>query len=687
MLKKQLFFLLGFVACICTAQEVKVKKSANDTIVLQEVSVTERIPMNNNDLLNFYRTNQFATIDNITARMDVMSLIKRGAYALEPMVNGFSGGQLNVTIDGMRMFGACTDKMDPITSYIEPTNLKSISIKQGTNSCSSGCNIGGAVDLSLVDPIMDSGSTKLASLASGYESVANARNLLFYIGSGSRHWKWIVNGVYRKYYNYSDGNNKTVLFSQFEKLNLHSSMKYLINESNHLKADVLHDLANNVGYPALSMDVSKAQATLIALEYLHHSTYQLKAKLYFNDVLHIMDDSHRDSLYLLKSKVVGKSDSVYMRMDMPGRSSTVGTYVQLKLPLSRTNNLTIKADNYINRSLAEMTMHMRFAGKEREAPMYIQTWPDMLRNVTGLFAENNTYISDRWTLIANARMDYNIDKLMSDIGKLQFSNLNYSLTTTQTKLVKSANISIVCRLSNKASITASTGYSERIPTIGERLGYYLYNAYDGYDYIGNPYLKAEKSNFFRANFQYGNSLFKFNLNQSLSLIHDYIMGMKNGDIQPMNFNTNGLRVYTNVPNARLFSTDVQLLFTPTTKWTAFILSKYTWGDINRGEPMPLIPPLKNIVAIQYKKSNFNLQAESECGVKQNRINTNYGERPTPAYIIFNFKSGYQFRLLSFICDAGLSITNIFNRAYYEHLDWGRILRPGRSINLYLKVAI
>ena len=686
MLKKQLFFLLCLVALIGKAQEAKVRKLAKDTVALQEVLVSVRLPLNNNDLLNFYRTNQFSTLDNITARLDGMSLIKRGAYALEPMVNGFSGGQLNVTIDGMRMFGACTDKMDPITSYIEPTNLKSITIKQGTGSCSSGCNIGGAVDMSLVDPIMDSSSTKIASIATGYESVSNAKNLLFNIGSGTNHWKWLLNGVYRKYDNYRDGNNWIVPFSQFEKLNIHSSVKYLLNANNHIKTDLLYDLANNVGYPALPMDVSKAQATLIAMEYLHQSHYQLKAKVYYNDVLHIMDDSKRDSLYQLKNKPIGKSDSVYMRMDMPGRSSTVGTYVQLQLPWNN-NNLTLKADNYTNQSIAEMTMYMRYAGMARETPMYMQTWPEMLRNVTGLYAENSTYISSQWTLTANARVDYNIDKLLSEYGQLQFSVFNYTLPTMQSKMVKSANITAVYRISNNASITASTGYAERMPTIGERMGYYLYNAYDGYDYIGNPYLKAEKSNFFRANFQYGGARFKINLNQSLSFIQDYIMGLTNHDIQAMNFYAKGLRVYSNVAHARLFSTDIQLLYSPSKEWNAFVLTKFTMGQISNNQPMPLIPPLKNIVALQYKKSNFNLQVESEWAMAQHRINTQYGEQQTPAYIIFNAKSGYQFRFQKMTFDTGLSITNIFNSAYYEHLDWGRIYRPGRSVDLYLKVAI
>jgi iron complex outermembrane receptor protein len=687
MLKKQLFFLLCLVALIGKAQEAKVRQMTTDTVALQEVLVSVSLPLQNNDVVDYYRTNQFSTIDNITARLDGMSLIKRGAYALEPQVNGFSGGQVNVTIDGMRMFGACTDKMDPITSYIEPTNLKSISIRQGTGSCQTGCNIGGAVDMTLAEPEIGTGKSSTVSLATGYESISRGKNLLFTLGAGKNKWLWLIDGVYRNNQNYRDGNGRMVPFSQFEKSNFHSSLKFKPNEVSSFKTDILFDLAQNVGYPALPMDVSKAQAMLIALEYQRKTTTQWKAKVYFNDVVHVMDDSHRDSLYLLKIKPVGKSDSVYMRMDMPGRSSTLGAYVQAIVPWNNRNRLTLKADNYTNNSIAEMTMHMRFAGLAPEAPMYMQTWPAMLRNVSGLFAENTTYFTDQFSLTANGRVDYTVDELQSKYGQQQFSVFNYDLPNSQSKMVKSVNLSAKYSFSNTLSLFASTGYAERMPTIGERLGFYLFNAYDGYDYIGNPYLNAEKSNFFKTNLQFSSSILKINFSQSLSMIRDYIMGVTNTQIPPMNFNTNGIRVYSNVPTAKLMSTDLQVLYSPIAALNVFLLSKFTVGEINKGEPMPLIAPLKNIVAIQYKNKALTLQAECESAMAQNRINLNYGERTTPAYTIFHLKSGYRFQWAKLEANAGLSITNLLNKAYYEHLDWGRIFRPGRSVDVYLRVAL
>lgn len=686
MYKKIVFLLLVISSLLCNARESTKKNLLVDTVKLKELTVTVNIPLTNKDVVDFYRTNQFSTLDNINARLDGMSLIKRGAYALEPQMNGFSGGQLNVTIDGMKMFGACTDKMDPITSYIEPSNLKAIKLKSGTNCSENGCNVGGSVDMTLQEPNVTDGQQHFSSVAFGYESISKSRNILFSVGTGIGKWAWMADGVYRKTENYIAGNGQIIPFSQFEKTNLHTALKYNLDKVNSFKADVLYDVARNVGYPALSMDVSTAKAGLFALEYTRKATVQLKAKLYYNRVIHIMDDSQRDSLYLLKAKPVGKSDSVYMRMDMPGRSSTLGAYVQLVIPWNERNRLTLKADNYTNNSIAEMTMHMRYAGFAPEPAMYMQTWPAMLRNVSGVYVENSTYLSPKLSLTANARVDYTIDHLQSEYGQEQFSVFNYSLGKVQRKLIKSLNMQAQYQIANSMTITAAAGHSERMPTIGERLGFYLFNAYDGYDYIGNPYIKTEKSNFLKFAFQLSKSVIKLNVSPSVSFLSDYIMGLTDADIAPMSFYAKGIRVYSNVPKAKLLSLDIQMLYTPLPHYSVFWLSKFTHGEINTDEAMPLIPPLKNVVAFQYKKNEFQLQAECESALAQQRINTGYGEQTTPAYTVFNVKSSYGFLLSKVALHFSAGVTNLFNKVYYEHLDWGRIYRPGRSLELYLKVS-
>ncbi|MFT3751678.1 MAG: hypothetical protein QM800_01990 [Paludibacter sp.] len=685
------YFLLILVTLLCLSlkaqQSVSKKVTPLDTVSLKEVTVLCVIPLNNKQVEKFYKTNYFSTIDNLTAHLDGISLIKRGSYAMEPQLNGFSGGQLNVTIDGMKMFGACTDKMDPVTSYIEPANLKSIALEHGTNGGLCGNNIGGSIDMALQEPNTKSPHPYYADVSFGYESVSNGRNLLLSTGYTQPKWQWGLNAVYRKNDSYRNGLGNIVKFSQFEKYNIHSVLKYVPDSVNMFKADVLYDLGLNIGYPALPMDVSKAHAFIFGVEYGRvKPSYKLQAKVYYNSVYHVMDDSQRDSLFFVHNKITGKPDSVIMRMDMPGRSNTFGSFVLATFRLNAKNRLTIKADNYINSSLAEMTMYMRFVGKAQESPMYLQTWPDILRNVSGLYIQNATIVSDKFFLALNGRLDYALDNLQSEVASRQFSVFNYSLPRTFNKLTKSINLSGRYQLANPVQFTFQAGYSERIPTITEQYGYYLFNAYDGYDYIGNPYLKTEKSLSGRVGLTYANEKLKINLSQSSNLLDDYIMGITNTDIPPLNFYTNGLRVYQNVAGATMLSTGLQAIYNPVKGLYFFALAKYTWGKLNSGEPIPLIPPLKNMLSVNYEKNCWAFQLDNETSLEQNRINVLYGESKSPSFSIFNVKGSYHLMFSDIMIDCSAGITNLFNTAYYEHLDWGHVLRPGRSLNFFIKIS-
>ena len=188
----------------------------------------------------------------------------------------------------------------------------------------------------------------------------------------------------------------------------------------------------------------------------------------------------------------------------------------------------------------------------------------------------------------------------------------------------------------------------------------------------------------RVGMMYSNQRFKINLSQSYNFLTDYIMGINNSVIPPMNFYTNGLRVFQNVPGAKLLSTDLQSTYSPMDGLYFFNLTKFTWGRLDSDEPLPLIPPLKNVISVSYEKRQWTFRIDNESSLRQNRINLQYGETISPSYSIFNFKSSYHFMFSDSMLDVSTGITNLFNAVYYEHLDWGRIYRPGRSIDIFLK---
>ncbi|HTO34978.1 MAG TPA: hypothetical protein VLZ72_01980, partial [Flavobacterium sp.] len=96
--------LLLFTGLFAKAQNIE-----NDTLpmILEEVKISVFKKKIETEM------KMAVTVDEFLASSDQISFIKRGAYAWEPLLNNMSSERSTITIDGMHVFGACTDKMDP----------------------------------------------------------------------------------------------------------------------------------------------------------------------------------------------------------------------------------------------------------------------------------------------------------------------------------------------------------------------------------------------------------------------------------------------------------------------------------------------------------------------------------------------------------------------------------------------
>jgi iron complex outermembrane receptor protein len=155
-------------------------------------------------LQNFFRANKSATTEDILSRLQGVYLIRRGSYGQEPMVQGMSAGQLNVTIDGMKMFGAWTDKMDPVTIYVEPQNLTGMRVMPGSGGSEMGSTVGGTIDMQLAQPQIT--SQRLSGQAGlGYQGISNGLNSFVNGNYSTKNSAYNFGFNYRKANNYKAG--------------------------------------------------------------------------------------------------------------------------------------------------------------------------------------------------------------------------------------------------------------------------------------------------------------------------------------------------------------------------------------------------------------------------------------------------------------------------------------------------
>ena len=115
-----------------------------DSIVTK---LNEIIVVGRRKLSNYRQEKTLSSIDDYLEKSNKITMIKRGNYAWEPSLNNMVTDRLSVTIDGMQIYGACTDKMDPVTSYVDVSNLEKVTVSSGQEGTENANCIGGAIDL------------------------------------------------------------------------------------------------------------------------------------------------------------------------------------------------------------------------------------------------------------------------------------------------------------------------------------------------------------------------------------------------------------------------------------------------------------------------------------------------------------------------------------------------------------
>ncbi|MET0760526.1 MAG: TonB-dependent receptor, partial [Flavobacterium sp.] len=227
-------------------------------------------------------------------------------------------------------------------------------------------------------------------------------------------------------------------------------------------------------------------------------------------------------------------------------------------------------------------------------------------------------------------------------------------------------------------------YGERAPSVSEGYGFYLFNSFDQYDYIGNPEMKNEKSAEANASFGYKNKKISTKISASYFHISDYMVGTPNPNLIPMTIGASGVKIYTALDYATIFNTDLNIEYqlSQSFKWSGQLV--YSYGTDHKKENLPFISPLRYSASLNYKKSQFT----SEIGVHGNATQTQYspfyGEDRTPDYAVLNVSSGYLFTIDKSKLNVKAGIENILDTYYSTFSDWNNIPRKGRDF--FLNVA-
>lgn len=682
-----LIFLLQ-LPLLLTAQEIP---DTTEFTYLNEIQIQSYF----NGQHGFRRKDGQAKTERLVEGLPGVSVISRGAYAQEPVIRGMSDGQVMLNIDGMKIFGACTDRMDPATSYVEPNNLQSIHLSHGPDFNASGATIGGALNFNLKKPSINAAIPLQTMVGLGFETNALVRQALGSLQYSAKKFALGINAIYKKADNYTPGGNKNDLqssfgnwtpqtgfsvddkahirFSQYEKWNAGLSAKYQLNQHNSLNADYIIDRGKNIGYPALTMDVAFANADIVSFSHEYSNNKNvlqaIETKLYYNHINHAMDDTRRPA------------EQVVMHMDMPGQSATAGFYTRLLLSQPH-QAIQLRLESYLNRWHAAMTMY-----PDNGSPMFMLTIPDAQRSVTGLDITDNIHINNRTKVTAGMRVEYNASSVYTAQGRDQLSGI-YTGDLPVNRWLWNAYIQPYFELAENWNLNIKFARAQRAATVKELYSFYLYNRVDGFDFIGNPALKNENAFTLDAALQYSAGIINADLKGFANFLQNYIAGKVESGYSVMTPGASGVKRYDNVASAAITGAELSLQLKPLQRLLLSSMNTFLKGFDVKKQALPMISPFHSTNKAEWMTGKgWDIFAESVYASAQKRVSSFYGEQPTPAFNAINAGIVKTFYTETNKITASLAGLNIFNQYYYEHVDVIKLPRPGRSLVLHVSIYL
>lgn len=664
-----LMLLSTIISAQDTNNSIMKEQSKKDTI--KPIQMQEVIVIGKKAQLSDKQSKTLTSIDDYLQKSAKVDMIKRGAYAWEPIINSMPTERTLITIDGMRIFGACTDKMDPITSYVEVSNLSEATICSGQEGACFGSTIGGSIDLKRNKNNFGNKKWNF-NINSGFET-NNQQNIigtainytddLFYVDTDF---------MLRNAENYTAGNNKEVLFSQFKKLNFSFTSGFKLSKNKLIEGSLIYDKATDVGYPALPMDVSIAEAIITSLKYeyipLNSIVTNWETKLYFNKIMHKMDDTKRPY--------------VPVHMDMPGWSKTYGYYSKIKAKYNK-HNLLLNLSSFYNKSLAEMTM---YPADPNENLMFMLTWPDVVTFYNGLFIEDYYDLNCHSNIKVSASIGNHYNKIESELGLNSLQILYPEMEAQKTRFLKSFSGNYNSS-KNGFEFGFGVAYGERAPSITEAYGFYLFNSFENYDNIGNPNLKNETS--IEGNAFVGLKKEKINLKIASSYFHisSYIVGKPDTSLIPMTIGATGVKIYTALDYATIFNISLtsEIKFSRQLKWNSQLV--YSRGKDFKNVNLPFISPVSYLTSLAYLKEKFSTEVVLQGNAKHTNFGAIYGEDETPDYAIISANFGYKFNINNNKLITKFGVENIFDSYYSTFSDWNNFPRQGRNYFVNLSINL
>jgi iron complex outermembrane receptor protein len=573
------------------------------------------------------------------------SAIGNGGTNRDPVLRGQFGSRIAMLADGTFIPGACGGRMDPPTSYMSPSNFDQLIVIKGPQTVLWGPGASaGTVRFERDTPAFTEPGVRFdGSLVAGsFGRHDQAADLT--VGQETTYARVVAFHSHAQ--DYRDGHGHTVP-SRWDKWNADLLLGITPNVDTRL--EMFAGTGNGEArYAGRGMDGTQFKRNSLGLRlnktHVNDRLTAIQAQIYYNDANHVMDN------YRLRTPSMGmKHASNVNRTTWGGRLATTWA---LSETTQWITGLDIQHSRHRSRRQTEHVSyrHQRWA---KNATM----------ENTGLFNELTWNINHSQRVISGARLDW---AHATDYRSTRRPHVNASRLMSPTHR-RNTLVSGFLRYEQDmttapVSFYVGLGYVERFPDYRElstsRGPYGTANAWRG--------VKPEKTTQLDIGAHYNDNAVQAWVSAYAGYVEDFILIQypTQGSIQSGNQARN--------VRAPIMGGELGVNYAVTRHWHTGTTLAYAWANnTSDHRPLPQIPPLEARLTATYHDDQWSAGILWRLVAPQHRYAINQGNVAgkdtggSSGFSVLSINGGYA---MDKHMQLNVGIDNVFNRAYYEHLN-------------------
>lgn len=558
------------------------------------------------------------------------------------ILRGQKKDNINVTIDGAKVCGACPNRMDPPAMHVSSSQIEKVEVKEGPFDVANFGSLAGAINVVTKDPKKGLGGEISATGGSfGYQKGT------VMVEGGNDMVQAMVGYSSESSDQYEDGEGKT-LVEQVDAIAANAGDKYKTTEKDRkaftrtsqwakvvvtpsdeqkLTLNYFGDSADDVLYPAFQMDAQIDKTTMFGAKYelndMSSLSEKLKVEYYSSLVEHEMGTEFRNS-----------SNTASMYRTHAVDASISGMRLENTFPLN-DHKLIVGLDSSLRNWNGNCESEPTRTLKQVRIP-------DVDTKNSAVYAKLNSMIGN-YTI--NAGIRYDQTTITANEDRIALAPANpvqsyYSGKEENDYTNMSANVVAKYNYSDTSGVFLGVGQSVRVPDAQE-LYFISVKDHDSNSSTppiwmrkGNPDLNPTINQEVDLGYEgvHGDTSLKATV--FYSKLTDYIYAYKDGMAL----------TFTNI-DATIYGGDLKV----ETYWDDAISTQlgmaYQKGTKDESsaddKDLPEIPPMKTRLAVKYDNTVHFAMLEAINAAAQ-EIDEDGNEQDIDGYTTFNIKGGHNF---------------------------------------------